>query len=122
MFTNIIAKFSTGEINLIQALEEAYQANSSGSNPHVLSCYVGKNVFIRTVTHHYTGNVAKVVDGFMELSNCAWIADDGNFSECLNKGSVNEVEPFNLKNNVFIGIGAIVDITKWEHPLPLVQK
>ncbi len=33
----------------------------------MLSDLIGKNVFVRTVTHHYTGRLAAADDGFMTL-------------------------------------------------------
>lgn len=91
------------------------------SEDHVLATFLTKNVFIRTVTHHYTGKLLCVKDGFLMLIDCSWIADDGRFSTSLEKGSLEEVEPFPA-GPVFIGIGSIIDISEWKHQLPRVQK
>jgi hypothetical protein len=81
---------------------------------------VGKSYFIRTVTHHYTGRATKVAREWVELSDAAWIADDGRFNEFLRTGNANEVEPF--VNTVRIPNGAIVDVTEWQHALPRTVK
>jgi len=81
---------------------------------------VGKAYFIRTVTHHYTGKCVKCNDAWFELSDAAWIADDGRFNEFLKTGTANEVEPF--VNNVRISVGCVVDATEWSHALPKEAK
>lgn len=82
--------------------------------------FKGKKVFIRTVTHYYTGEVEKIDSGMIMLKNAAWIADTGRFHNALKTGNLNEVEPF--VDPVGIPLGAIVDITTWRHALPLTQK
>ena len=86
---------------------------------------VGRAVFIRTVTHHHVGRVKGLVNlsgvAFVELTDCAWIADDGRFSEALASGSCNEVEPFPA-GSVLIGLGSIVDAAVWSGTIPLVKK
>ena len=77
---------------------------------------VGDKVFIRTVTHHYTGEVVKAKKDWLELKDAAWIADDGRFNNFLKTGSANEIEPF--EDNVRIPTGGILDITLWKHALP----
>ena len=72
--------------------------------------YDGKNVFIRTVTHHYTGHVTNVDSMSLTLDKAAWIADDGRFNEFLKDTSkAEEVEPF--YHPVTVGLGGILDIT-----------
>jgi hypothetical protein len=72
---------------------------------------VGKNVFIRTVTHHHTGRLVQVTDQELVLEDAAWIADDGRFEEALKTGVFNEVEMF-PRGRVIIGRGAIIDLVK----------
>lgn len=81
---------------------------------------VGKNYFIRTVTHHLTGRLVKVTSKELLLEDAAWIADDGRFFNCLKDGKLNEVEPF--QDDVIVGRGSIIDATVWRHVLPRVQK
>ena len=82
--------------------------------------YVGKNVFVRTVTHHYTGHLLASDGQFLKLADAAWIADDGRFTQALNDGALNEVEPY--PGEVLVGAGAIVDLCEWLHDLPRTQK
>jgi len=77
---------------------------------------VGNAVFVRTVTLYYTGRVAEITPESVVLTDAAWIADTGRFSEALRTGTLGEVEPFSLP--VEIGRGAIVDVTTWPHALP----
>jgi len=115
-------KFMTSTLRetLMKTLEEI-EATSLRSDDHILSTFLKKNVFIRTVTHHYTGKALCIKDGFLMLKDCAWIADDGRFSTALSNGVFEEVEPF-LDGIVFIGLGAILDISEFMHELPRKQK
>ena len=81
---------------------------------------VGKKIFIRTVTHHYTGEVVKCNRDWLELKDAAWIADDGRFNNFLKTGSANEIEPF--EDNVRVPIGGVLDVTSWRHALPRAVK
>jgi len=80
----------------------------------------GKSYFIRTVTHHYTGRCVKSNKSWVELEDAAWIADDGRFHDFLKTGDANEIEPF--VNSVRVPVGAILDVTEWQHALPRSQK
>lgn len=77
---------------------------------------VGNNVFVRTVTHYYTGKVAEVSPDFIVLVDAAWVADTGRFSKALVEGTLEEVEPF--PDPVVVGKACIVDVTPWKHALP----
>ena len=81
--------------------------------------FIGKKLFIRTVTYHCTGLVTSVFDGFIELEDSAWIADSGRFADALATGELSEVEP---TKRMWVAIASIVDIFEWEHDLPLEQK
>lgn len=45
--------------------------------------YVGEKVFVRTVTHHYTGKLTAADEQWLVLHDAAWIADDGRFADFL---------------------------------------
>ena len=115
-------KFMTSTLRetLMKTLEEI-EATSLRSDDHILSTFLAKNIFIRTVTHHYTGKALCIKDGFLMLKDCAWIADDGRFSTALSKGVFEEVEPF-PDGLVFISLGSILDVSEWMHELPRKQK
>src|SRR3990172_4845408 len=79
---------------------------------------IGQNVFIRTVTHHYTGRLIEERAGVIILANAAWIADDGRFSNAMNRGELSEVEPYYQDQMVRINKGAILDLSEWLFDLP----
>ena len=81
---------------------------------------VGNAVFLRTVTHYYTGRIAELTEQSVVLTEAAWIADTGRFGAALASGTLDEVEPF--PGAVEIGRGAIVDVTMWVHALPRTVK
>jgi hypothetical protein len=83
---------------------------------------VGKNYFIRTVTHHLTGTLVEVTPQELWLKDAAWIADDGRFMQALRDGTLNEIEPFPDGAEVPVGRGALIDAVVWVHPLPRTQK
>ena len=101
------------EIKHIQSL---LKGPSEPSHPYE----VGKNYFIRTVTHHLTGKLMKVTSKELVLDDAAWIADDGRFHDALKTGKLNEVEPF--PGSIIVGRGALIDACIWSHELPRVQK
>lgn len=70
---------------------------------------IGKNYFIRTVTHHHTGKLVCVTDTELVLENAAWIADDGRLTDSLKSGDFNEVEMFPVGSRVIIGRGSLID-------------
>ena len=80
---------------------------------------VGKAYFIRTVTYHLTGRVARIVDGFLLLDEAAWIADSGRFMDALATGKLNEVEPV---GKAIVNLSAVTDAFPWIHPLPEKQQ
>jgi hypothetical protein len=80
----------------------------------------GAAVFVRTVTHNYTGRVVSVDDRWITLADAAWIADSGRWAEALARGTLSEVEPF--PGEVLVGVGAVVDVSPWAHPLPRETK
>ncbi len=87
---------------------------------------VGKSYMIRTVTHHYTGQLIAIDlcgPGFLVLAHAAWIADSGaRWADALRLGEFGEVEPYPTDVLVRINMSAVCDISDWNHPLPNEQK
>lgn len=83
--------------------------NGDDSNPYM---EVGKDYFIRTVTHYYTGRLEWVGDKEIVLNDACWIADTGRFNEFISGKTVNESEPFVAGYPVIIGRGSIIDMTE----------
>lgn len=82
---------------------------------------IGKNYFIQTVTHYYTGRLLEVLKDELVLEDAAWIADTGRFSDFIKDGKFNEVEPYPT-GNLIIGRGSLVQAFEWSHKLPKEQK
>lgn len=70
---------------------------------------IGKNYFIRTVTHHLTGKLVAVGEHELVIVDAAWIADDGKFSSSLATEEFNEVEMFPAGKNVLVGRASLID-------------
>ena len=86
-----------------------------------LASLAGKGVFVRTVTHYYIGVLRAVYPTELELSSASWIASSGRWADALAKGVLDEVEPYQ-DGPVYIGRGAIIDVSIWAHALPRSQK
>lgn len=84
-----------------------------------LEDFVGKKLFIRTVTYHMVGEVTKLVGKFLQMKNASWVADSGRFSNAIKDGTLNEVEPI---GTAFLNSDSIVDMFEWKHKLPTTQK
>ena len=89
----------------------------SNSGPY----QIGKNYFIRTVTHYYTGRLVEVYDHELVIEDAAWIADTGRYADALKSGDFSEVEPY-PEGQVIIGRGALLDATQLSSTLPRSQK
>ena len=84
--------------------------------------FVGKDIFVRTVTMAYTGHVEWVKGTWMKLTSAAWIADTGRFSDLVLKGKPStslEVEPM---GTTVINTATFMDISLLQMSLPLDQK
>lgn len=109
-----IDELTVKQLKQIQSLLKAPSTDSG--HPY----QVGQNYFIRTVTHYYTGKLERVTAKELVLSSASWIADMGRFHDALKTGKLNEVEPF--EDEVVIGRGSLIDVTRWKHALPVEQK
>ena len=83
---------------------------------------VGNKVFIRTVTHFFTGLIVALTKETISLKDCAWIADTGRFGEALRTGNLNEIEPYPDGVIVDVSRGAVIDTSTWNHALPRSAK
>ena len=118
-----IDTLTLGQIREIQSVIGAGGCNQT--NPANYEFFgIGKKYFIRTVTHHYTGELIGFDRGGRELvlKNCAWIADDGRFEQAIRDSALEEVEPYPSCLPVLINRDTIIDAVIWSHDLPLEQK
>lgn len=83
---------------------------------------IGENIFIRTVTCHYTGKLVAVFDRELVINNAAWIAEDGRFADAVKSGQFDEVEPYPDDEPVIINRDTVLDCKKVDWPLPRKQK
>lgn len=101
---------------------EARKALFTGDAPELWE--VGESVFIRTVTYHLVGKIINVLkDGnktWLVLDEAAWVADSGRFTNAMNEGKLNEVEP--VDSPIRINTDSITDVFCWIHPLPRKQQ
>jgi len=84
-----------------------------------LADFVGRKLFIRTVTYHLVGKVEAVNGNLMELSGASWVADSGRFMQAIKNGTLNEVEPV---GKCWVNASAVTDMFPWDHALPKDQK
>lgn len=80
---------------------------------------IGKAYLIRTVTYHQVGILKDIQGDFLIFKDASWVADSGRFSDCLSKGSFNEVE---YVGPMMINKTAIVDAFPWENKVPKETK
>lgn len=103
------------------ALNNGAKCVSTPSAPYTGKLWeIGKQYFIRTVTMYFSGRLIAVGDGFVTLTDAAWIPDTGRFADFIAGEEANEVEPYPLPVNV--AIGAIIDFCEYTHTLPRKQK
>lgn len=98
---------------------EAVAAALGGSDQHPYR--IGEKYIIRAVTFHYTGKLKRVTANELILSDAAWIANSGRWTNFLETGKADEVEPYPDGIDVIIGRNTIVDISVWKHALPRNQ-
>lgn len=110
--------FDSLTVREIKSIQSLLNGQSDAAHPY----QIGKNYFIRTVTHHLTGRLVKVTAQELVLEEAAWIADDGRFHDALKTGKLNEVEPFPQDEQVLVGRGSLIDAVVWKHALPKEQK
>jgi len=110
-----IDKMTVAEIKHIQSI---FSKGDPAQSPYK----IGEAYFFRFVTHYVTGRVKRVTPKEIVLTEAAWIADTGRFTQAIADGKLSEVEPFPQDEEVICGRGALVDCVRWKHPLPKEQK
>lgn len=94
---------------------------SSPTLPEAHPYPVGENVFIRSVTYHYTGKLVRVTANELVITDAAWIGNSGRFAAALASGTLDEVEPY-PDGDVVVPRSCVTDVCRWLHPLPRIAK
>ena len=87
------------------------------------SAWIGKNMFIRTVTHYAVGRFERVeviggVTPFVVLSDAAWIANTGRLGQALGTpDALSETEPFPSGTCLYVNLTAAVGFIQYMHPI-----
>ena len=102
-----------------EKIKETVSKDSESFELNDIDDFIGKKLFIRTVTYHMTGKVKARIGNFFHLTDAAWIADSGRFMNAIKSGELSEVEPV---EEAMININSIVDMFIWKHKLPTEQK
>ena len=108
-----IKSMTVGEAMQIAAMFGA--TKNAGASAY--DALVGRGVFVRAVTNHFTGRLVAVTDGELVIEDAAWIADSGRWSSALVSGVLGEIEPY-PDGRVIVSRGAVVDVCEWPHALP----
>ena len=103
---------------LVEKALESDNDKSCGTEP-TGPFEIGKAYLIRTVTYHQVGILKDIQGDFLIFKDASWVADSGRFSECLSKGTFNEVE---YVGPMMINKTAIVDAFPWENKVPKETK
>jgi len=114
-----IDELTIGEARELANMFNKCEAVKDDFNPWT----IGDTWFIRTVTHHLVGVLKDV--GQQELvlkgGTVMWIADDGRFTEAIEKGEFSETEVYG-DQDVIVGRGSIIDATRLKVNIKVVQK
>lgn len=99
------------DLTIAQAREIASLFNAT-QKPDDSHWRIGEVYFLRTVTMAHTGRLVKVTPNELVMTDAAWIADTGRFSDALASETFSEVEPFPAGEPVIVGRGSLVDAVR----------
>ena len=111
-----IDSLTFGEIKSLKSLVQCGTDHSSKTLPLV----VGKNYFLQTATLYFVGKVKEVTPTYVCLSDAAWVADCGRFTQFLADGNYSEAEP--CVDDVYVMTGGMITAMPWRHDLIRKQK
>ena len=105
-------------LSLVEKLLDSENTESSLGETSLFQ--VGRNVFIRTVTHYFTGRVIDTKEGFVILDSPASIPSTGRLYDAIRDCKFDEVEP--LPGPHMVNISSITDFCYLAGILPTEQK
>jgi hypothetical protein len=101
-------------VKTIQVSDGLYEEIKDRLPISSLGQFIGKKLFIRTVTYHLIGEVVAFTDGFFQLENASVVFDSGNFATALGKGQLSQSE---IVGKVWVNTASITDMFPWTHEL-----
>jgi hypothetical protein len=109
-------KLTVGDIKQLRSLIGGC-TNSENVRKHDFE--VGKKYFIRSVTHHFLGEVVEVCDLCVVMQNCTWVADDGRFNLAMRGewSERTEYENYPRNSRVCVYFGGLIDSVEWDFDL-----
>jgi hypothetical protein len=111
------------ELTIKQARElAAIFGGSSPSGSKRLPIHVGEALHVRTITAFFTGRVTAVAENEIELTDAAWIADEGRAAQAWKTGEFSEVEPFPDGDKIVLNRDTFVTVRRLTTALPRSQK
>ena len=102
-----------------EKIKEIVNKDDESFELNTMDDFIGKKLYIRTVTYHLTGKVKARIGNFFHLVEAAWIADSGRFMDAIKKGELSEVEPV---GEAMVNVNSITDMFIWKHELTNEQK
>lgn len=100
-----INQLTIGQLKELQSLAGC----ATPSQGKRLPLPVGAKIFVRTVTHYYTGRVVAVSEEEVQLDDAAWIADTGRFADFVGGKLANEIEPYPDGKGPTLNRGAFIE-------------
>lgn len=87
-----------------------------------LSAFIGKKVFMRTVTNYLIGEVKSQIGKFWVLKKASWVQDTKRFMNFIKDGVVDDGPEIEPVGEVMVNIDSVVDMYVWKHGLPTKQQ
>jgi hypothetical protein len=110
------------DLTIKQARELSSMLGGASPTRRLPFASLGTNVFVATITAHYTGRVVAVSEEEIAIEDAAWIADDGRFSGAMKSGEFSEVEPFPDGDRVMLNRSTFLFWRVLPQTLPRSQK
>jgi len=110
------------ELTIKEARELAALFGGGHGGSKRLPIHVGEKLHVRTITAFFTGRVTAVSEDEVELTDAAWIADEGRAAQAWKTGEFSEVEPFPDGDRVVLNRATFLTVRRLQTDLPRSQK
>lgn len=102
--------------------EFRYLVETDETNLDAFADFIGKDIFVRTITMSYTGHVEWIKGSWMKLTTATWVADTGRFSDFVLKGKPTGTEEYEPMGTTVLNTSTFLDVTLLKMELPFIQK